>query len=165
MLSTSRKGNFAVEFDTAVARVRDPEEQEEAPVEFTVVERDPDTEEILNRVTCHAYDPGEGQIVILLTDVMGRRTNNAEKVAGIIDFFTDVLDPESKAYIVGRLMSRDDPFGMVEIEKIVYGLVEAWGGRPTKLPSDFAQSRKTGGQRSTRRTSKSTSSASRRTAS
>lgn len=155
-----------MEFDTAVARVRDTDEdQEEAPIEFTVVERDEDTEEVIRRVKCHAYNPGEGQIVILLTDVMGRRTNNAEKVAGIVDFFTEVLDPESKQYIVRRLMDRKDPFGMADIEEIAMGLVEEWGGRPTKQPSDFAQSRKTGGQRSTRRTSKSTSSASRRTAS
>lgn len=158
---------MALEFDTAVARVRDENDtpEDKPSVMFTVNERDPDTDEILDRVECHAYYPGEGQILVLMTDVMGRRAGTAEKLAGIIDFFTDVLDPESKDYIVKRLLDPEDPFGLEEIQPIVFGLVEEWGGRPTKLPSDYASSRKTGGQKSTPRTSKRTSSGSRTTGS
>jgi hypothetical protein len=158
---------MALEFDTAVARVRDENEapEERPSIEFTINERDPDTDEILDRVVCHAYYPGEGKVLVLMTDVMGRRAGVAEKLAGIIDFFADVLDPDSKDYVVRRLLDDDDPFGLEDIQPIVFGLVEEWGGRPTKSPSDFAPSRKTGGRNSTPRTSKSTSSGSRSTAS
>lgn len=157
---------MALEFDTAVARVKDENEQDERePIEFTIVERDPDTEEVLDRVVCHAYPPGDGQVIVLVTDVMGRRSNTMQKLAGIIDFFVDVLDEESRDYITKRLLDPEDPFGLEEIEGVVWGLVEEWGGRPTKQPSDFAPSRKKGGQRSTPRTSKSTSSRSRSTGS
>ena len=154
-----------MEFDTAVARVQAEGETEETPFSFTIVERDPDTDAVLNRVECHAYQPAEGQILVMIADVMGRRSSMTDKVAGIIDFFTDVLDDESKDYIVGRLLDRHDPFGVADIQPIVNYLVEEWGGRPTVQPTDYLPSRKPGGQSSTRRTSKSTSSGSRRTAS
>lgn len=155
-----------MEFDTAVARVRaDDEPAEEAPYEFTIVERDPETDAVLDKVVCHAYQPAEGQWIVMITDVIGRQANFGHKIAGIIDFFTEVLDEPSKEYIVSRLLDRHDPFGVAEIEPIVFWMMEEWSGRPTKSPTDFAPSRKTGGRSSTRPTSKSTSSASRRTAS
>ncbi|HEY5419337.1 MAG TPA: hypothetical protein VIL10_01265 [Marmoricola sp.] len=153
-----------MEFDTAVARAR-VEDEEEVAYPFTIVERDPDTDAVLDKVVCHAYHPGDGQVIVLIADTMGRRSSTSDKIAGIIDFFTDVLDDESKEYIVRRLMDRRDPFGLADVEPIVFYLVEEWGGRPTKQPSDFSRSQKVAGQKSTPRTRKSTSSASRRTAS
>lgn len=167
MLFPTREGELAVEFDTAVARAL--AEGEEAEVKetltFTIVERDPDTDEILDKVECTAYKPNEGQIVILMADVMGRRATFVDKIAGTIDFFTDILDQPSKDYVVGRLLDPDDPLGLTELQPIINHIVEEWGGRPTKQPTDFSPSRKPGGQRSTRHTSKSTSSRSRSTAS
>lgn len=154
-----------MEFDTAVARVAAEDEVEEAPYAFTIVERDPDTDAIINRVECHAYRPEEGQFVVMVTDVMGRRATLADKIAGTVDFCTEILDEPSKDYVVRRLLDRRDPFGLAELQPIIDWLIGEWGGRPTKQPSDFARSRKSGGQSSTPRTRKSTSSGSRRTAS
>jgi hypothetical protein len=152
-----------VEFNTAVARVG---ARDEAQVHtFTIIERDPDTEEIVNKVECHAYDPTEGQVIMMITEVMGRRANIADKIAGFIDFFTDVLDEESKDYVIHRLLDPNDTFGIEDVQPIVFWLMEEFGGRPTRQPSDYLPSRKAGGQRSTQRTSKSTSSRSRSTAS
>lgn len=156
-----------MEFDTAVARTLAENEEPEARegLTFTIVERDPETDEILDRVQCTAYKPTEGQVVILLADVMGRRATLVDKIAGAIDFFTDVLDEDSKTYIVGRLLDPADPLGLNELQPIINHIVEEWGGRPTKQPTDYSPSRKVAGQSSTRRTSKSTSSRSRSTVS
>lgn len=155
------------EFETAVAVARAEDSPEEATIEFVVVEigEDEEGEETRERIMCHAYHPGEGEVIMLISDAMGRRSSVPEKVAAIIDFLVNVLDDESTDYIVGRLLDRRDPFGISEIEPIVFGLIEEMGGRPTKQPSDFARSRKNGGQKSTQRTRKSASSASARTAS
>lgn len=155
-----------MEFDTAVARVRTADEAPEvAPFVFTIVERDPDTDAVVDRVELRAFEPAEGQFVVMVTDVLGRKSNMSSKISGIVDFFTEILDEPSKEYVVGRLLDRDDPFGVSDLQPIIEWLIGEWSGRPTKSPTDFAPSRKTGGQSSTRRTSKSTSSASRRTAS
>jgi hypothetical protein len=157
---------MALEFDTAVKRAATPEEREdrEPDVTFVVHEIDED-DNVVNSVECHAFRPAEGQVLVLLADTIGRRAKPSDKVAGIIDFFVDVLDRESHEYIVDRLLDPEDDFGFENISEIAFGLVEEWGGRPTKRPSDFAPSRKKGGQRSTRTTSKSTSSRSRSTGS
>jgi len=153
-----------VEFDTAVARVAAEDAEEEVSYPFTIVERD-ENNKVIRKVECHAYQPEDGNILMLMADVMSRRSGLAQQVAGFVDFLTDVLDKPSKDYVVGRLMDRTDPFGIEDIQNIASYLMEQWSGRPTQQPSDFLPSQKTGGQRSTRRTSKSTSSASRRTAS
>jgi hypothetical protein len=154
-----------VEFDTAVARVESENDDERASTMFTVVERDPDTDEVLDRVECRAYLPEEGQLVILMADVKGRRAHTEDKIAGMVDFVFDLLDAESKDYLTERLLDIKDPFGFAQVADIATGLIEEWSGRPTQQPSDYLPSRKTGGRKSTPRTSKSTSSGSRRTAS
>ena len=158
---------MGLEFDTAVARVlaEDEAPDEQPLISFTVNERDPETDEIVNKVQCHAYEPYEGAVVALLADVTGRRSKTTDKISGLVDFVMDIVDDETKAYLTDRLLDREDPFGAEDLSQIALGLIAEVGGRPTKLPSDFAPSRKTAGQRSTRTTSKSTSSASRRTAS
>lgn len=155
-----------MEFDTAVRRSQ-VEVDEDEVIEFTIVEvdEDEDGEEIRRKVKCRAYKPAEGQVMLLVADMMSRRSDLGSQMAALVDFLTDVLDDESKTYVVNRLMDRDDPFGITELEPIVEYLVEAWGGRPTKQPSDFSPSRKRTGQRSTARTTKSTSPRSRSTAS
>lgn len=153
------------EFETALAAAS--QEEDTASLDFVVVEitEAEDGSEQRVKVICHAYPPSEGQVLLLLADAVGRNRGTQDKIAAIVDFMVDVLDKESHDYIVGRLLDRRDPFGVAQIEPIVMWMIEEWGGRPTKQPSDFAPSRKTGGQSSTRRTSKSTSSASQRTAS
>lgn len=146
------------EFATAVRAVQEDEDY----LEFVLVEEDEDGEAV--RTVCRAYPPGDGQVAMMMAG-MGRHTSNETRVAAIIDFLIGVLDEESHRYITDRLLDRRDPFGLAEINEILHWLVEEWGGRPTKSPSDFSPSRKAVGQKSTRSTSKSTSSASRRTGS
>lgn len=154
------------EFETAVARASAENEEQETGHSFGIVEIGEDEEgnETREVIPCTAYYPGDGALVMLMADTMGR-ADIGMKLAGIINFLADCLDDESKDYITGRLLDRHDPFGLEEITPIVWWLVEVFGGRPTKQPSDYAPSRKTGGQSSTRRTSKSTSSRSRSTVS
>lgn len=153
------------EFETAIAASR--AEPDDYPIEFAVIEigEDDDGEPTRERVVCHARHPGDGEVVMLIADAMGRRSSLPDKVAAVIDFLINVLDAESVDYITGRLLDPADPFGIEQVEPIVFALVEEMGGRPTKQPSDFAPSRKPGGRNSTPRTRKSTSSGSVRTAS
>lgn len=163
MLWSNRK-DHAVEFDTAVARVQAEDSEEEVSYSFTINEVD-EKGNVVNSVECHAYAPEDGNIMMLMADLVSRRAGIAQQIAGLVDFITDVLDEESRDYIVRRLMDRTDPFGITDLRGIVDYLMEEWSGRPTKQPSDYLPSRKVGGQKSTPRTRKSTSSVSRRTAS
>jgi hypothetical protein len=158
----------ALEFETAVARRQaevDTEKDRGAATVFKVAEYDAETEELVRVVECNAYNPGTDAIIMLYADATGRRQATHSKVVGVIDFFFDCLDDEANDYLYKRLVDLDDPLGVEEISEWTLALIEEWGGRPTKQPSDFARSRKPGGQSSTRRTSKSTSSRSRSTAS
>jgi len=158
---------MALEFDTAVARVlaEDETPEEQPTIEFYVNERDEESGEVVDRVLCHAYEPYEGAVIALMADATGRRSQVTDKVSGMVDFVMDIVDEPTKNYLTRRLLDREDPFGGTELAEIALGLIGEKAGRPTRQPSDFAPSRKTGGQSSTRRTTKSTSSASRQTAS
>lgn len=81
-----------------------------------------------------AYRPQDGQVAFLMARI-GRHSNSQEKLAGIIDFFVEVLGKSDKDYIVNRLLSRDDPFGFTQVTEIMEFLMEEWGGRPTKSSS------------------------------
>lgn len=133
------------EFTTALKEVTG--EAEEA-MHFTVDGRE---------LTC--YPPSEGQLAVLMASI-GRHSALAQQIAGIINFFVEVMDEPSHAYLVGRLLDRTDPFGLEEVTEIMDWMIEEWTGRPTQSPSVSTRSRQSGGQRSTRRTSASTSSAS-----
>lgn len=152
------------EFETAAAAVAAENAEDEEVFPFQISEWD-DEENLIQKVTCNAYKPSEGQFIMLMADTQSRGRTTEQKLAAIVDFVVEVMDPESHTYIVNRLMDRHDPFGLADIQPIVEWLIEEWGGRPTKRPSDFARSRKNGGPKSTPRTRKSTSSASAQTAS
>lgn len=105
-----------------------------------------------------AYFPGDGQLAMLAAS-LGRHSSQHTAIAGIIDFFVEVMDDESHAYLVERLLDRKDPFGLDEVQSIMEWMMEEWTARPTQSPSGSTQSRSSGGLRSTRRTTRSTSSA------
>jgi hypothetical protein len=108
------------EFTTAVAEVT---EDQEAPMVFKI-----DGQEL------RAYKPTEGQLAMLMAQ-LGRHTSETTKVAGIIDFFTSVMDEKSHQYVVTRLLSRDDPMELKQVEEVMEWMVEEWSGRPTKSPN------------------------------
>jgi hypothetical protein len=112
----------------------------------------------------HCYPPKDGQVAILMASI-SRHTSVATKLAGIIDFFVEVMDEPSREYVVGRLMDRNDPFGLEEVEQISKWMMEELGGYPTQPPSVSTQSQKNGGRKSKHGTTKSNSSVSQPTAS
>jgi hypothetical protein len=157
---------MGLEFETAVKRRASDEPVDKGPrTIFEVSEYDEDTDELIRVVECTAYNPGTDAIVMLFADATGRRSDTKTKAVGVIDFFFSTLDDETNDYLYRRLIDPDDPLTLEDISGWTLKLIEEWGGRPTKQPSDFAHSRKTGGRRSTPRTSPSTPSRSRSTAS
>jgi len=108
-------------------------------------------------LTC--YYPNDGQLAILAAS-LGRHSSQHTQIAGIIDFFVEVMDEQSHSYLVERLLDRKDPFGLTEVQDIMAWMMEEWTGRPTQRPSVSTQSQKTAGPRSTRRTTRPTSSVS-----
>lgn len=129
------------EFTTAV-RAAEEREHEDYAYPFVV-----DGRELV------AYRPTDGQSAILMA-AAGRFTSLTDKIAGAIDFFVSVMDEESRDYLVGRLLDRDDDFGMEEVEEILEWLTEEWTGRPTKSSSVSTPQRRNGGRNSTRTTTK-----------
>lgn len=136
------------EFTTAIAEAQETDEDRDEGQVFKV-----------DGVECRCFKPEDGQLAILMASV-SRSQNWQTQVAGIINFFVEVLDDDSHQYIVSRLMDRDDPFGLDEVKDIMEWMVEDWTGRPIQPPSVSTRSQANGGRKSTQRTRKSTSSAS-----
>jgi len=129
--------------------------------EFTTAAERHEDEELLEfKIDGHdlkAYRPTDGQLAMLMAS-LGRHTGTTTKIAGVIDFFVEVMDSESHQYVVGRLLSREDPLGIPEVQEVCEWLIEEWSGRPTPAPSVSTPSRENGGPKSKPRTTKSTSS-------
>jgi len=129
-----------------------------------VTEEDESIEFTLDGHVITCYRPSAAQFAVAAASVSRHRPVE-EKLAGIIDFFVEILDEDSRGYIEGRLLDRNDPFGLDEVDDIMGWMVEEWSARPTQSPTGSTPSRQNGGRKSTRPTSKSTSSASARTGS
>jgi hypothetical protein len=127
-------------FETAVRDVVD-EEEEDYGLAFEVDGRE-----------LRCYRPHEGQVVLLMAS-FGRHSSQTDKVAGIIDFFVETLDEPSHQHLVGRLLDRNDPFSVEDVEAIMEWMIEEWSGRPTKRPSASPRRPKRTGPRSTLPTS------------
>jgi hypothetical protein len=114
---------------------------------------------------CKAYKPSSGQIAMLMATTQARHLPEAEKVAGIINFFVEILDEESHSLIVSRLLNHRDPFGLDDVEEIIWWMMEEWSGNPTGSSSASTPSQTTAGPTSTPPTPTPTSSGSPFTAS
>jgi len=138
--------------------------------EFTTAAREAQSDDdqaipfVVDGRECLCYKPDASQFAVLMATI-SRQNDWAAQIAGVINFFASVLDQPSHAYLTGRLLDRDDPFGIEEVQEIIEWMIEEWTGRPTQSPSGSTQSRQHGGPKSTPRTRKSTSSHSRPTAS
>lgn len=97
-----------------------------------------------------AYEPDEGQFAVLLATT-GRGVSPSERVAGMINFFVNILDDAGADYLIGRLLTppRKDPFGIEQVEEILERLTRAWTGNPTREPSGSQPSPSSDGQKST----------------
>jgi len=78
-----------------------------------------------------AYPPGEGQVALVMAR-MGRHSSTQDRVAGLVDFFWELLREGDKEYVMGRLLSGEDNLEFSQIADITRDLLEEWGGRPTK---------------------------------
>lgn len=123
------------EFTTAVELAVAGEEEE--PIEFS-----------LDGVLVTAYKPKDGQYAMLMTSY-GKYASTGETIAGVINFFVGILDEDSQSYITGRLLDRNDSFGLDQVQEIISWLSEEWSGRPTKSSAASTRSRKNGGRSST----------------
>lgn len=110
------------EFTTALAEKVEKEEGAE-PLDFK-----------LDGKEYKVWKPLPSQVAMLVTS-MGKRKHDTDKVAGIVDFLMAVLDEEGAANISERLLDRNDPFGLDQVQDIIEWLIEEWTGRPTQRPA------------------------------
>lgn len=143
-------GDEALEFDLVKYEVGDDGEY--------VLDDNGDKIEI-ERETMRALPPTAAQVAVVAAG-LGRHTPTMEKIATAIDFFYEVMDENSAAYVRRRLLDRYDPFGIDEVSAITRWMFEEWSGNPTNGSSGSSQSPPTNGRSSKRNTSKSTSSTS-----
>lgn len=136
-----------------------------APIEDDIIEftmrRNPDAdpEYVPDAKVLNAYRPGEGQLAVLMAS-LGKGASDLDGVAGPLNFLDSLLDDEGRKYFLDRMLDPKDPFGPVECEQVMEGLIEEWGGRPTRPSSGSTASQPTDGQNSTLTTQQSTSSGS-----
>lgn len=102
-------------------------------------------------VMCTAFRPGDGQLAIFMA-ATSKNSTTEESVAGIINFFSSVLDDDSNTYIVSRLMNRKDKFGLPQVDEIMRWLISEWSARPTRQPSGSTPSPESTGTSSTETT-------------
>jgi hypothetical protein len=138
----------------------DAAEDENEYLEFTLRKETKEGEDPDPGRLCKAYRPGDGQIAVLMATTQARHLSEGEMIAGIINFFVEILDEETHQYIVSRLLDRRDPFGIDQVQGIIRWLMEEWSGRPTQSSSGSTASPQSDGPTSTPPTPQSTSSGS-----
>jgi hypothetical protein len=114
----------------------------------------------------------EGQISLILA-ALSDTSGTLNGISTVINFFFSLLDSDQLEgdgeddeddlarvraqldsdvrYFKLRLLDPHDPFDGGDICDIVLYLIEEWTARPTRKPSDFMPSQKSGGQKSTGR--------------
>ena len=133
------------EFEVAAAPQTDEPEGTKFKVPNVAVEG---KEQTFTTIT--AYEPDEGQFAVLMATT-GRGASDADRIAGFINFFVNILDERGADYLTGRLLTPAfrDPFGIQEVEKIMDWLSETWTGNPTQGSSGSTPSPLTDGPKST----------------
>lgn len=80
-----------------------------------------------------AYPPTPGQMaVVMQTQASGSVTT---QIAGVIDFLDIMLDDAAQARFRERLMDRDDPLDLEQVQEISSSLLEEWSSVPTESSS------------------------------
>lgn len=123
------------EFITAVEETFDPEVDQGA--ELTLDGRE-----------LRYFRPTDGQIAIYMASSSKHSTVN-DKVAATINFFMGLFEEDDQSWLAGRLMDRDDAFGVTMVQTLLNSMLEDWSGRPTKSSGGSTQSRKSAGRKST----------------
>jgi hypothetical protein len=92
--------------------------------------------------------PTTGQIAVTLAGSSEMATDS-ELAAAQINFFFSLLEKRDATWFRRRLFDRSDDFDIETIGEIVEYLMEQWSARPTKQPSDYLPSQRSGGKKST----------------
>jgi hypothetical protein len=139
-----------LEFVTAARQHPESAIADAEPITFTV-----DGEEFT------AHPPTPGQLALIMAAQTSR--SMTERIAAIIDFMDCLLDESGQERFRDRLMDRDDPFDVEQVQEVISGLMEEWTARPTQRSSDSSSSQASTGRSSTvkRRSGATTSSTSR----
>lgn len=95
-----------------------------------------------------AYPPSAGQLAYLVASQADSR-DVSEQMAAMIDFVDGILDENGRDMFRTRLLDRDDPFDIDDVERILEALMEEWSTRPTMPSSASSSSPASGGRRST----------------
>jgi hypothetical protein len=93
-----------------------------------------------------AYPPTGSQLALALA-ANGSHSSTADRVAGVIDFLDGILDEKGQARFRERLLDREDPFDLTDVEQIVSWLASEWSGNPTQSQSGSPSSRRPAGRR------------------
>lgn len=95
-----------------------------------------------------ATPPTGGQMALVMA-AQAEHSSAVEQIKGLIDFLDSVLDEEAQARYRERLMDRDDPFDISDVEAIIQWLMEEWSALPPTQPQDFLPSQSNTGRSST----------------
>lgn len=95
-----------------------------------------------------AKPPTGGQMALVMA-AQSEHSSPVEQVKGLIDFLDSVLDDDAKSRYRERLMDKDDPFDIADVEGIIEWLMEEWSALPPTQPADFQRSQSSTGRPST----------------
>lgn len=114
---------------------------------------------------CQAVaQPTSGQVAYVLLHMNKAKRGDAQAGA-LLNFLDSLLSDETQEYVLDLLLDTRNDFDAEKLMGILENLMEAWGARPTVLPSDSSGSPNSGGPFSKPITPDSTSSVVRSTAS
>lgn len=125
-------------FTLAAQAAIDPDEERQMPFQM---EGD-DTQ-------LYAYEPSEGQLLILLGAIGSDTRTDAERAAEVLDVFWSVLQEDTGKHLRARLMDRHDVFGLGDIVHIIEWIVEEAAAHPTQSSLASLPTRATSGHLST----------------
>ena len=97
----------------------------------------------------YAYEPSQGQLLLLMGAVGSEPRSEAERSADILEVFWSVLDPDTARHLKARLMTRTDPFGLADIVHIIEWIVEETAAHPSQSSLASVPTRATSGHLST----------------
>lgn len=82
--------------------------------------------------------PTPGQVAIIMAEQSG---DTGRQIASVIDFLDAILDEAGKRRFRDRLLDRDDPFDLEQVQEIIEWAMDEWSSRPTTSSKGSSSSR------------------------
>lgn len=101
----------------------------------------------LDGETFTAYPPTPAQFAFHIREQNHKDT--ARRIASVVNFLDGLLDEKGRDRLADRLLDRDDPFDLDDVNKIISGLIEEWTANPTEQPSSSQPPPPSTGRKST----------------